>query len=152
MTVIEYAPDSGQANHYRELAKRVDANAGNGTIPSPITMDELEDLLMEHGIMKAIDESEVGKTAAELSRRVISTTAPGSFGSRAYHQIRKAAVMSVAPAESIEDLKARNKELIQEVLKVYPEKTAKRRAKHLNVSRTVSPIAASSPTSSRSPA
>jgi nitrogenase iron protein NifH len=67
MTVIEYAPDSGQANHYRELAKRVDANAGNGTIPSPITMDELEDLLMEHGIMKAIDESEVGKTAAELS-------------------------------------------------------------------------------------
>ncbi len=39
--------------------------------------------------------------------------------------------MSVAPAESIEDIKARNKELIKEVLKVYPEKTAKRRAKHL---------------------
>jgi nitrogenase iron protein NifH len=29
-------------------------------------MDQLEDLLMEHGIMKAIDESQVGKTAAEL--------------------------------------------------------------------------------------
>ena len=29
-------------------------------------MDELEDLLMEHGIMKAVDESVVGKTAAEL--------------------------------------------------------------------------------------
>ena len=42
------------------------ANAGNGTIPTPITMDQLEDLLMEHGIMKAIDESQVGKTAAEL--------------------------------------------------------------------------------------
>ena len=35
--------------------------------PSPITMDELEDLLMEHGIMQAIDESQVGKTAAELA-------------------------------------------------------------------------------------
>jgi len=30
-------------------------------------MDELEDLLMEHGIMKAVDESQVGKTAAELT-------------------------------------------------------------------------------------
>jgi nitrogenase iron protein NifH len=30
-------------------------------------MDELEDLLMEHGIMKSIDESQVGKTAAELA-------------------------------------------------------------------------------------
>jgi nitrogenase iron protein NifH len=67
MTVIEYAPDSQQAAHYRNLAQRVDANAGNGTIPTPITMDELEDLLMEHGIMKAVDESQVGKSAAELS-------------------------------------------------------------------------------------
>ena len=32
-----------------------------------ITMDELEDLLMEHGIMKEVDESVVGKTAAELA-------------------------------------------------------------------------------------
>ena len=30
-------------------------------------MDELEDMLMEHGIMKAVDESLVGKTAAELA-------------------------------------------------------------------------------------
>ena len=29
-------------------------------------MDELEDLLMEHGVMKAVDEAIVGKTAAEL--------------------------------------------------------------------------------------
>ena len=32
-----------------------------------------------------------------------------------------------------EETKARNQELIQEVLAVYPEKTAKKRAKHLNV-------------------
>src|SRR5574343_1954654 len=65
MTVIEYAPDSKQAAEYRTLAQKVHNNAGNGTIPTPITMEELEDLLMEHGIMKQIDESQVGKTAAE---------------------------------------------------------------------------------------
>ena len=66
MTCLEYAPDSAQAQHYRNLAVKVHGNSGNGIIPTPITMDELEDLLMEHGIMKAIDESEVGKSAAEL--------------------------------------------------------------------------------------
>jgi nitrogenase iron protein NifH len=30
-------------------------------------MDELEDMLMEHGIMKQVDESIVGKSAAELA-------------------------------------------------------------------------------------
>jgi nitrogenase iron protein NifH len=67
MTVLEYAPDSKQAGEYRTLAQKVHANAGNGTIPTPITMDQLEDLLMEHGIMKTIDESQVGKTASELA-------------------------------------------------------------------------------------
>ena len=67
MTVIEYAPDSEQAQHYRNLATKVHANIGLGTIPTPITMDELEDMLMEHGILKAVDESIVGKTAAELA-------------------------------------------------------------------------------------
>ncbi|MEI2384379.1 nitrogenase iron protein [Breoghania sp. JC706] len=66
MTVIEYAPESAQAEHYRKLAHKIHNNAGNGVIPTPITMDELEDMLMEHGILKTIDESQVGKTAAEL--------------------------------------------------------------------------------------
>ena len=34
---------------------------------------------------------------------------------------------------TVEETKARNKELIEEVLTAYPEKTAKKRAKHLNV-------------------
>ncbi len=67
MTVLEYAPESKQAAEYRDLAQKIHANAGNGTIPTPITMDQLEDLLMEHGIMKTIDETQVGKTAAELA-------------------------------------------------------------------------------------
>ena len=64
MTVLEYAPDSKQAEEYRSLARKIAVNGGNGTIPTPITMDELEDLLMSHGIMKPIDESQVGKAAA----------------------------------------------------------------------------------------
>jgi len=65
--VLEYAPDSKQAQEYRTLATKVHGNAGNGTIPTPITMDQLEDLLMEHGIMKTVDETAVGKSAAELA-------------------------------------------------------------------------------------
>ena len=34
---------------------------------------------------------------------------------------------------TVEQVKVRNQELIEEVLEVYPEKTAKRRAKHLSV-------------------
>jgi nitrogenase iron protein NifH len=67
MTVLEYAPDSVQANHYRTLAQKIHVNAGQGIIPTPITMDELEDMLMQHGIMKAVDESQIGKSAAELA-------------------------------------------------------------------------------------
>jgi nitrogenase iron protein NifH len=67
MTVIEYAPESKQAEHYRTLAKRIHANAGKGIIPTPITMDELEEMLMEHGIIKPVDEALVGKTAEQLA-------------------------------------------------------------------------------------
>ena len=52
---------------YRQLAQKIHANAGKGTIPTPITMDELEELLMEFGIMEAEDESIIGKKAAELA-------------------------------------------------------------------------------------
>jgi nitrogenase iron protein NifH len=64
MTVLEYAPESKQAEEYRQLAQKIHANAGNGTIPTPITMDQLEDLLMDFGIMKKEDETVIGKAAA----------------------------------------------------------------------------------------
>jgi len=67
MTVMEYAPDSKQADEYRTLAKKIHENAGRGIIPTPITMDELEDLLMEHGVMKTVDESMVGKVAEAVA-------------------------------------------------------------------------------------
>jgi nitrogenase iron protein NifH len=66
MTVIEYAPQSKQADEYRELARKIDEN-DKKTIPTPITMDELEELLMDFGIMDQVDESLVGQTAAAAS-------------------------------------------------------------------------------------
>jgi len=63
MTVIEYDPTANQAAEYRSLAKKMVDNK-NLVIPTPISMDELEDLLMEFGILEEEDESIIGKTAA----------------------------------------------------------------------------------------
>ena len=62
-TVIEYAPDSKQAQEYRTLAKKIHENAGKGVIPTPITMEELEEMLMEFGIIKT-EEQELAELEA----------------------------------------------------------------------------------------
>jgi len=64
MTVIEYDPAHKQADEYRSLAKKIVENK-KFVIPTPITMDELEALLMEFGIMEVEDESIIGKKAVE---------------------------------------------------------------------------------------
>jgi len=56
MTVIEYAPDSQQADEYRQLASKIHANKGKGVIPTPISMEELEQMLMDFGIMKSEEQ------------------------------------------------------------------------------------------------
>ncbi|TGQ32398.1 nitrogenase iron protein [Mesorhizobium sp. M00.F.Ca.ET.216.01.1.1] len=63
-TVIEYAPDSKQAQEYRQLAEKIHVNSGKGTIPTPITMDELEDMLLDFGLMKT-DEQMLAELAAK---------------------------------------------------------------------------------------
>ena len=64
MTVIEYEPQAQQADEYRALAQKI-INNKDLRIPTPITMDQLEDLLMEFGVMEAEDESVIGKKAVE---------------------------------------------------------------------------------------
>ena len=64
MTVIEYDPTAKQADEYRDLARKIVENK-KLVIPTPLTMDELEDLLLEFGILDEEDESIVGKTAAQ---------------------------------------------------------------------------------------
>ncbi len=66
MTVIEYDPTCKQADEYRALASKI-INNQMFVIPTPVTMDELEELLMEFGILEEEDESIIGKTAAELT-------------------------------------------------------------------------------------
>ena len=63
MTVIEYDPTAKQADEYRQLAMKIRDNT-NFIIPAPITLEELEELMMEFGILEQEDESVVGKTAA----------------------------------------------------------------------------------------
>jgi nitrogenase iron protein NifH len=66
MTVIEYDSNAKQADEYRALATKI-INNKNLVIPTPITMDELEELLMNFGLMEEEDETTIGKTAAELA-------------------------------------------------------------------------------------
>ena len=50
-TVIEYAPESSQAQVYRDLAQAIDENT-KFTIPTPITQERLEEILIENGMME----------------------------------------------------------------------------------------------------
>lgn len=50
-TVIDYSPDEPQADEYRTLAKKVDENQML-VIPNPMKIDDLEAILMEHGMLE----------------------------------------------------------------------------------------------------
>ncbi|MCX7896501.1 MAG: nitrogenase iron protein [Rhodocyclaceae bacterium] len=64
MTVIEYDPTCKQADEYRELARKIIENK-KLVIPKPLEMDELEELLMEYGVIEQEDESIIGKSKAQ---------------------------------------------------------------------------------------
>jgi len=65
MTVIEYDPKCGQADEYRALGQKIIDNE-KLVVPSPLTMDELEDLLMEFGLIEEEDKEIIGKKADEV--------------------------------------------------------------------------------------
>ncbi|MCA2016327.1 nitrogenase iron protein [Vibrio tritonius] len=66
MTVIEYDTKCKQADEYRTLAQKIIDNQ-LFVAPKPVTMDELEELLMEFGIIDEEDESIIGKKADEVA-------------------------------------------------------------------------------------
>ncbi|WP_322514465.1 nitrogenase iron protein [Rhodopseudomonas palustris] len=74
-TVIEYAPDSQQAQEYRQLANKIHANSGNGTIPTPITMEELEGMLLDFGIMKTDEQALAELAEKEAAKAAAAATA-----------------------------------------------------------------------------
>ncbi|HTP26694.1 MAG TPA: nitrogenase iron protein [Anaeromyxobacteraceae bacterium] len=63
MTVIEYSPDHKQAEEYRQLARKLAENKLL-VVPKPLQMEELEDLLMQYGVITDEDESKVGVSEA----------------------------------------------------------------------------------------
>jgi len=48
-TVIEFDPTVNQAEEYRKLCKTIDGNT-NFVVPTPLSTDELEALLIKYGI------------------------------------------------------------------------------------------------------
>ncbi len=53
MTVIEWKPEAEQADHYRNLARAIDQNK-MFVVPKPLEIEELEELLMEYGLLEAV--------------------------------------------------------------------------------------------------
>ena len=49
-TVIDFSPTEPQADEYRQHARKVDEN-DMFVIPNPMSIEKLEEILMEHGIM-----------------------------------------------------------------------------------------------------
>ena len=58
MTVIQYDPKSSQATEYRNLAQAIDKNQ-LFTIPTPMTQERLEEILLEFGLMDSLKDNYV---------------------------------------------------------------------------------------------
>ncbi|MBQ1597528.1 MAG: nitrogenase iron protein [Candidatus Weimeria sp.] len=57
-TVIQYDPKSSQATEYRNLAQAIDKNE-LFTIPTPMTQERLEEILLEFGLMDSLKDNYV---------------------------------------------------------------------------------------------
>ena len=54
-TVIEYEPNCKQADEYRALANAIENNQ-NFVIPTPLSQERLEEILMEYGLMESLQD------------------------------------------------------------------------------------------------
>lgn len=50
-TVIDWNPNCPQADEYRQLARRIDSNEMH-VVPTPLSVDELEQLLLDFGVLE----------------------------------------------------------------------------------------------------
>ncbi len=70
-TVIQFAPDHPQAQEYRDLGDKIVKNE-KLTIPTPINNDELEELLINYGLLGSEEEykkvMEADRAAQELTK------------------------------------------------------------------------------------
>ena len=72
MTVEQYAPEDNQAQEYDKLAQKI-INNEKLTIPTPLEMDELEELLIEFGLLG--DEEDRQKQIAAQDAALKATAA-----------------------------------------------------------------------------
>lgn len=57
-TVIEYSPETAQADEYRQLAEKIENNE-MFTIPTPMSQDRLEEIMLEFGLMDLSDDFQI---------------------------------------------------------------------------------------------
>ena len=74
LTLVPRLAHAQQAKEYRTLATKVHANGGKGTIPTPITMEELEEMLLDFGIMKS-DEQALAELQAKEAAKAAAVAA-----------------------------------------------------------------------------
>jgi len=75
-------------------------------------MDELEDMLMQHGIMKAVDETQLGRLPPNCDGLIYHQTHPALAGGAGLrHGIRDESEVGYefAKTESIAEIKARTR-------------------------------------------
>ncbi|MEH2182532.1 nitrogenase iron protein [Nostoc sp.] len=96
MTVNEYAPDSNQANQYRTLADKI-INNTNLAVPTPIEMDELEELLIEFGILES--EENAAKMIATANAQEEATKKQEDAQGEALEALKKGNVEIVSGSE-----------------------------------------------------
>jgi nitrogenase iron protein NifH len=96
MTVNEYAPDSNQANEYRTLGDKIIKNT-NLAVPTPIEMDELEELLIEFGILES--EENAAKMIAKADAALEAEKKQEDAQGQALEALKKGNVEIVAGSE-----------------------------------------------------
>ncbi|MEH2180248.1 nitrogenase iron protein [Nostoc sp.] len=65
-TVIEYAPESEQAQHYRNLAMAIDQNTDFVT-PKYISNDQLEELLVQFGLFRHLEKLGISPSSTKVA-------------------------------------------------------------------------------------
>ena len=131
-------PDGDRVRARQQAGRRNTASSprrstptrGKGTIPTPITMEELEEMLMDFGIMKS-EEQQLAELAAKEAAKAAAGALTSPSGRRAAGRSppsRRRGDQSDEPRQTITDTAEQNEKLIEEVLSAYPDKTAKKRA------------------------
>lgn len=76
-TVLQYAPDGQQADEFWQFAQKIHYNSGKIVIPTPVTMNELEEMLMELGIIRSEEEREALTVTSAMARPRLGTVFAG---------------------------------------------------------------------------